>query len=105
MIKRLKFGALALSVYSTARDVAEQIDAGMVLSLVAKVLTLEAEHAGPGQGGIKLRKLLGWFATQYPQYADKVALVQGMVGALVPLLNALQVFRAGATISDTNRGA
>ena len=88
---RLKLGGLAIEVAQWAGELVRQIEPMAVLSIIGMVVELERTRRG-SPGSEKLRELLGWLRESYPGVAGLQSVAE-FVGALVALLNALNVFR------------
>jgi len=90
IIERWKLGAIALSVVSWARDVAESVDLGAVLGIALKVIEIERDRRGI-PGNEKLNELLEWVRNNH--HSGAMSVVIGYVESVVALLNAIGVFR------------
>lgn len=86
----LSVGKLAAAAQSAARLGAEI--GPRILTVLLKIVELENQFSGPGQGKEKLRQLLKWAAGQFLTEAQK-ALVTSFAESIVSLLNVLKIFR------------
>ena len=62
------------------------------MAVLLKIVELENQFSGPGQGKEKLKELLTWAAKQFLT-AAQVDLVEDFADAIVALLNVIKVFR------------
>jgi hypothetical protein len=90
---RWQLGAKAVALAGAVRAALRDIDAGALLDVAAQVLRLEREVPEAGSGHQKWVQLVMWFAERFPQHADRVDVLAGVVRALVALYNAVGVFR------------
>ena len=91
---RWKLGAKALQLASAVRDALRHIDGAALLEVVTRTVSNERAHPEPGRGSEKWEILRDWFARAWPEHADRIDAVAGVVRALVALLNAVGVFRS-----------
>jgi hypothetical protein len=86
----LNAGKLAAAAKAAAKLSAEI--GARIVPVLLKIVELENQYSGPGQGKEKLRELLTWAAKQFLTDAQ-VDLVEDFADAIVTLLNVIKVFR------------
>jgi len=86
----LNIGKLAAAAKAAAKLSAEI--GARIVPVLLKIVELENQFGGPGQGQEKLRELLTWAAKQFLTDAQ-VDLVEDFADAIVALLNVIKVFR------------
>ena len=94
MFERWKLGAKALQLAGAVRDALRHIDGAALLEAVVKTVANERADPTPGNGAAKWQILADWFVAAWPQHADRIDALAGVVRALVSLLNATGVFRS-----------
>lgn len=99
---RWKLGTKALALAGAVRRALADIDVYALLEAVAEVVKLERELPAPRQGREKFDRLVAWFIRTFPQYAERVDTLDGVVRALVALMNATGLFRSRVNGSETN---
>ena len=92
--KRWELGAKALQLAGAVRDALRHIDGAALLEAVVKTVANERSDQTPGNGAAKWEALVEWFSAAWPQYADRIDALAGVVRALVALLNATGLFRS-----------
>lgn len=63
-----------------------------IVAVLLKIVELENQFSGVGQGTAKLKELLTWAAKQFLT-APQIELVAQFADAIVALLNVIKVFR------------
>lgn len=86
----LNLAKFAQAYKATARLAAEI--GPRVVPVLLKIVELENEISGPGQGSRKIEQLLTWCAKQFLT-TEQIELVEDFASAIVAILNALKVFR------------
>ena len=86
----LNAGKLAAAAKAASKLSAEI--GALIVPVMLKIVELEKQFSGPGQGKEKLRELLTWAAKQFLTDAQ-VDLVEDFAEAIVTLLNVIKVFR------------
>ena len=93
MFEQWKLGAKALAVLRSARELLRTIDFDALTAILLHVIALERELSGPGNGALKLSRLLNWFVSTFPHWAGEVGMLREFASALVGLFNLVQLFR------------
>ena len=93
IISRWQLGAKALDLMAAATEFIKTTNLDAVLAALLKVVELERELSGPGNGAEKLTRLLQWFVSTFPQYGYSVGVLRDFASALVGLFNVVRLFR------------
>lgn len=93
ILARWKVGAIALQVAKAASELIQSADFAAALSVLGKIVELEPLDI---PGAEKLKRLIAWFAEQYPNYNAALSVIRDFASVVVALMKAVQLFRGGA---------